>query len=169
MYSLWQDLSHSTAIFYLVTLILKFDLLLKYFNHGFYLVMVAARQALLSSDNSYVIKSLEHTIFYIYIEWKWTGDSHVKIFQNCRFCKYKNHYFQNYPLLIPKNTADEYKITWPWKSRSRPFSINDSWKLFNEPLVFHYKYASPTVYLQFYKTLISPTLVHNSICINCRA
>ena len=53
MYSLWQDLSHGSIIFYLVTLTLKFDLLLKNFNHGFYLVMVAARQASLSSDNSY--------------------------------------------------------------------------------------------------------------------
>ena len=32
---------------------LKFDLLLKKFNHVFYLVMVATRQASLSSDNSF--------------------------------------------------------------------------------------------------------------------
>ena len=54
MYSLLQDLSHGTIIFDLVTLTLKFDLLLKNFNHGFYLVMVAARLASLSSDNSYL-------------------------------------------------------------------------------------------------------------------
>ena len=34
MYSLWQDLSHHTIIFYLVTLTLKFDLLFKNFNLG---------------------------------------------------------------------------------------------------------------------------------------
>ena len=51
VYSLGQDLSHGAIIFDLVTL--KFDLLLKNFNHGFYLVMVAARRASLSSDNSY--------------------------------------------------------------------------------------------------------------------
>ena len=39
--------------FYLVTLTLKFDLLLTNFDHGFYLMMVAARRASLSSDNSY--------------------------------------------------------------------------------------------------------------------
>ena len=36
-------------------LTLKFDILLKNVNHGFYLVMVDARRALLSSDNSNVI------------------------------------------------------------------------------------------------------------------
>ena len=36
-----------------MTLTFKFDLLLNNFNHGFYLVMVAARRALMSSDNSY--------------------------------------------------------------------------------------------------------------------
>ena len=35
-----------------MTLTLKFDLLVKNFNHGLYLMMVAARQASLSSDNS---------------------------------------------------------------------------------------------------------------------
>ena len=39
--------------FYLVTLTLNFDLLLKNFNLGSYLVIVAARRASLSSDNSY--------------------------------------------------------------------------------------------------------------------
>ena len=34
VYSLWQDLSHDTIIFYLVTLTLKFDLLFKNFNLG---------------------------------------------------------------------------------------------------------------------------------------
>ena len=34
MYSLWQNLSHGTIIFDLVTLTLKFDLLLKNFNLG---------------------------------------------------------------------------------------------------------------------------------------
>ena len=53
MYCLWQDLSHGTIIFDLVTLTLNFDLLLKNFNLGCYLVMVAARRASLSSDNSY--------------------------------------------------------------------------------------------------------------------
>ena len=53
MYPLWQDLSLGTVIFDLVTLTLKFDLLLKNINLGCYLVMVAARWASLSSDNSY--------------------------------------------------------------------------------------------------------------------
>ena len=35
MYYLWQDLSHGTIIFDLVTLTLKFDLLLKNFNLGY--------------------------------------------------------------------------------------------------------------------------------------
>ena len=34
MYSLWQDVLHGTIIFYLVTLTMKFDLLLKNFNLG---------------------------------------------------------------------------------------------------------------------------------------
>ena len=34
VYSLWQDLSYHTIIFDLVTLTLKFDLLLKNFNLG---------------------------------------------------------------------------------------------------------------------------------------
>ena len=38
---------------YLMTLTLKFDLLLKNFNLGCYLVMVAAWRGSLSSDNSY--------------------------------------------------------------------------------------------------------------------
>ena len=50
VYSLWQDLSHGTIIFDLVTLTLKFDLLLKNFNLCCYLVMVAAWRASLSSD-----------------------------------------------------------------------------------------------------------------------
>ena len=68
---LWQDLSHGTVIFDLVTLTLKFDLLLKNFNSGFYLhfilVMVAAWEASLSSDNSYlplkydVISQINHS------------------------------------------------------------------------------------------------------------
>ena len=40
-------------MFDFVTLILKFDLLLKSFNLGCYLVMVAARRTSLSYDNSY--------------------------------------------------------------------------------------------------------------------
>ena len=40
---------------------------------------------------------LEHIIFKLNIEWRRTGDSYVKISQNCRFFKYKNHYVQNYP------------------------------------------------------------------------
>ena len=44
-----------TIIFYLLTLTLKFDLLLKNSNLGGYLVMVAARWASLSSDNSYTV------------------------------------------------------------------------------------------------------------------
>ena len=48
MYSSLQDLSHGTVIFYLVTWSLKFDLLLKNFNLGCYLVMVAAQRASLS-------------------------------------------------------------------------------------------------------------------------
>ena len=53
MYSLSQDFSHGTIIFDLVTLTLKFDLLLKNFNIGCYLVIVANWLASLSSDNSY--------------------------------------------------------------------------------------------------------------------
>ena len=45
---------HGTSIFDLLTLTLKFDLLLKNFNHGFYLMMVAVQRAPLSSDNSYL-------------------------------------------------------------------------------------------------------------------
>ena len=44
-------------IFYLVTLTLKFDPLMKNFNLDCYLMMVAARWASLSSDNSYYSKS----------------------------------------------------------------------------------------------------------------
>ena len=50
---LWQDLACGTIIFDLVTLTLKFGLLLKNLNLWCYLVMVAARRASLSSDNSY--------------------------------------------------------------------------------------------------------------------
>ena len=39
---------------HLVFLTLKFDLLLKNFNLGCYLMVVAARRASLSSDNSYL-------------------------------------------------------------------------------------------------------------------
>ena len=54
MYSLLQDLSHGTIIIFdLVTLTLKFDLILKKLNLDCYLVMVAARRASLSSINSY--------------------------------------------------------------------------------------------------------------------
>ena len=44
---------HGTIIFDLVTLTLKFDLILSNFNLCCYLMMVAARRASLSSDNSY--------------------------------------------------------------------------------------------------------------------
>ena len=47
------SLSHGTIIFDILTLTLKFDLLLKNFNHGFYLVMFAAQPVPLNSDNSY--------------------------------------------------------------------------------------------------------------------
>ena len=47
--------------FYFVTLTLKFDLILKIFNLGCYLVMVAAPRASLSSDNSYY--DLPHTVY----------------------------------------------------------------------------------------------------------
>ena len=63
VYSLWQDLSHHTIIFDLMTLTLKFGLLSKNFNHGFYLVMVAARRAPLSSDNSYYLHLIIPEIF----------------------------------------------------------------------------------------------------------
>ena len=43
------------ALVYLVILTLKFDLLVKNFNFGCYLIMVAARRATLSSDNSYFV------------------------------------------------------------------------------------------------------------------
>ena len=42
-----------TLIFELGTLTLKFDPLVKNFNLGCYLVMVAAQRASLASDNSY--------------------------------------------------------------------------------------------------------------------
>ena len=45
--------SKHTLIFDLVTLILRFDLLLKNFNLAYYLMVVATRRALLSSENSY--------------------------------------------------------------------------------------------------------------------
>ena len=62
--------------FNLVTLTLKFDLLLKNFNHGFYLVMVAAWRALLSSDNSYFCLSwCLHTTYYYIL--------HVNLHQTC--------------------------------------------------------------------------------------
>ena len=41
-----------------MTLTLKFDLLLKNFNLGCYLMMVAARRASLSSDNSYYLVAI---------------------------------------------------------------------------------------------------------------
>ena len=63
MYSLWQDLSHGTIIFDLLTL--KFDLLLKNFNHGFFLVMVAARRVSLSSDNSYLPRRQETGLYIV--------------------------------------------------------------------------------------------------------
>ena len=50
VYFLWQDLSHGKIIFYLD---LKFDPIVKNINLGCYLVMVAARRASLSSDNTY--------------------------------------------------------------------------------------------------------------------
>ena len=59
-------LSHGTIVFDLVILTLKFDLLLKNFNHGFYLVMVAARRASLSSDNSYC----EQSMYLVVNEWE---------------------------------------------------------------------------------------------------
>ena len=61
VYSLWQDISHGTIIFDLVTLTLNFDLHLKNFNLGCYLVMVAAQRASLSSDNSYYRPHLNST------------------------------------------------------------------------------------------------------------
>ena len=54
VYCLCQELLHGTMIFDL-TLTLKFDLVLKNFNGGYYLMMVAARRASLSSDNSLII------------------------------------------------------------------------------------------------------------------
>ena len=55
VYSLWQDLLHSTISFELVILTLKFDLLLKNFNLGCYLVMIATWCMSLSFDNFYYI------------------------------------------------------------------------------------------------------------------
>ena len=43
-------------MFDIVTLTLKYDLLLKNVNLGCYIMMVAARRASLSSDNSYYIR-----------------------------------------------------------------------------------------------------------------
>ena len=54
MYSLWQDLSHGTVILDLVTLTRRLTYFRKNFNLCYYLVMVAARRASLSSDNSYL-------------------------------------------------------------------------------------------------------------------
>ena len=42
------------------TLTFKFDLLLKNFNLRFYLMIVAARRAVLSSDNSYLMPYQRH-------------------------------------------------------------------------------------------------------------
>ena len=47
-------------------------------------------------------------MFLIHIEWRRTGDSHVKIFQYWRFYKYKNPNVQNYshfnPRIFPTNS-----------------------------------------------------------------
>ena len=53
VYSLGQDPSPGTIIFDVVTLTLKFNLFLKNIDFCCYLMMVAARRASLSSDNSY--------------------------------------------------------------------------------------------------------------------
>ena len=63
-----QDLSNSTIIFDFVTLTLTLNLLLKNFNIGCYLVMVAARRASLSSDNSYYCPNREQSWGYMYVK-----------------------------------------------------------------------------------------------------
>ena len=50
--------SSSDNSYYLMALTLKFDLLLKNFNLGCYLIMVAAPRVSLSSDNSYYLMAL---------------------------------------------------------------------------------------------------------------
>ena len=39
----------------------------------------------------------------------------------------------------PQNIADEYDIIWPWRSGPMSFFINDTWKLFKEPLMILYQ------------------------------
>ena len=64
-----QDLSHGTIIFDLMTLILKVDLFLQNFNHGFYLVMVAARQASLPYDNTYMLREGHQMAWWNHLMW----------------------------------------------------------------------------------------------------
>ena len=57
VYSLWQDLSHHTTIFDLVTLTLKFDLLFKNLNFGYNLWTVRDRTFIFHlGDNTFVIE-----------------------------------------------------------------------------------------------------------------
>ena len=67
VYSLWQDLSHHTIIFYLVTLTLKFDLLLKNFNLGHNLWTVRDRALIFHMCIPSLWQDLSqshHTIFF---------------------------------------------------------------------------------------------------------
>ena len=61
----------STISFELVTLTFNFDLLFKNFNFGCYLVMVAARWASLSSDNSYCSSFNSYSMFKSLKTLKW--------------------------------------------------------------------------------------------------
>ena len=88
MYSLLQDLSYGTIIFDLLTLTLKFELLLKKFNLYYYLVMVATRRASLSSDNSYYAPRLNdrcHIVFILFVSlelYNWHECSTIDVLYN---------------------------------------------------------------------------------------
>ena len=107
--------------FCLVTLTLKFDLLLKNFNLGCYLMMVAARRASLSSDNSYIIKARgykTHNLFHKYrIKWKFISDSF-------------------YHMIIPKNINNSWKKYVFWENSARKW-IFISYGIYETSCVFY--------------------------------
>ena len=72
-----------TSIFDLVTLTLKFDLLLKNFNLGCNLVMVAVQRMSLSSDNSHhLIQCFAKQVVCLYIPEPLQKDVYSEVFQN---------------------------------------------------------------------------------------
>ena len=59
------------------------------------------------------------------------------------------------------NIDEEYKITWPWKWRSRSFQGHVTRKLLNEVLVSHYEYVSLKVGLSaILHDLTLPIIAH---------